>query len=229
MKINRRYVAIVIAAIAALLIIITRQPKEYRTASGVVWHTTYNITYESDKNLDDSIIVVTNKIDYSASMYNPASVLSQINSNSTNIADSTVALLLRTSKRIHQATGGAFDPTVAPLIRLWRTQDSNAPLPDNSQIDSVMQFVGLDKVRIDRRTYLLELDSPCAFLDDDGRCSVYEERFARCPSCRKMTLFRAVFATWLPPQCAYVQWARRHHIRLSPRHELILSIDQKGR
>ena len=50
MKINRRYVAIVIAAIAALLIIITRQPKEYRTASGVVWHTTYNITYESDKN-----------------------------------------------------------------------------------------------------------------------------------------------------------------------------------
>ena len=36
-----------------------------------------------------------------------------------------------------------------------------------------------DKVRIDRRTYLLELDSPCAFLDDDGRCSVYEERFAR--------------------------------------------------
>ena len=74
-----------------------------------------------------------------------------------------------------------------------------------------------------------ELDSPCAFLDDDGRCSVYEERFARCPSCRKMTLFRAVFATWLPPQCAYVQWARRHHIRLSPRHEWILSIDQKGR
>lgn len=84
-----------------------------------------------------------------------------------------------------------------------------------------------DKVRIDRRTYLLELDSPCAFLDDEGRCSVYEERFARCPSCRKMTLFRAVFATWLPPQCAYVQWARRHHIRLSPRHEWILSIDQK--
>ncbi len=149
MKINRRYVAIVIAAIAALLIIITRQPKEYRTASGVVWHTTYNITYESDKNLDDSIIVVTNKIDYSASMYNPASVLSQINSNSTDIADTTVALLLRTSKRIHQTTGGAFDPTVAPLIRLWRTQDNNAPLPDNSQIDSVMQFVGLDKVRID--------------------------------------------------------------------------------
>jgi hypothetical protein len=48
--------------------------------------------------------------------------------------------------------------------------------------------------------------APCRFLDKDTRCcSVYAERFRVCPECRKMTVFHAFFAPWLPPECGYVR------------------------
>lgn len=79
------------------------------------------------------------------------------------------------------------------------------------------------KTRIGRRCYLLDLDGRCGHLGDDGRCLVYDKRFSVCPSCRKMTLPRAMFASWLPPSCAYVAWAKRHHIRFAPDCEWVFS------
>ncbi len=159
----RKYIAICVAAIVATAIMIFRQtgdaPAVYRTASGVVWHTTYNITYESSRDLGDSIIAVTNGIDMSASMFNPRSVLSRINSNSSNCADSMVAKLLARSIEISHETGGAFDPTIAPLMRLWKTQDTMAALPGKAAIDSVMQFVGIDKVKLDGGGRVTKSDS----------------------------------------------------------------------
>lgn len=159
----RKYIAICVAAIVAAAIMIFRQtgdaPAVYRTASGVVWHTSYNITYESSRDLGDSIIAVTGGIDMSASMFNPRSVLSRINSNSSNCADSMVAKLLQRSQEINRETGGAFDPTIAPLMRLWKTQDTVATLPDEAAIDSVMQFVGMDKVRLANGNQVIKSDS----------------------------------------------------------------------
>ena len=159
----RKYIAICVAAIVAAAIMIFRQtgdaPAVYRTASGVVWHTTYNITYESSRDLGDSIIAVTGGIDMSASMFNPRSVLSRINSNSSNCADSMVAKLLQRSQEINRETGGAFDPTIAPLMRLWKTQDTVATLPDEAAIDSVMQFVGMDNVRLANGNQVIKSDS----------------------------------------------------------------------
>lgn len=159
----RKYIAICVAAIVAAAIMIFRQtgdaPAVYRTASGVVWHTTYNITYESNRDLGDSIIAVTGGIDMSASMFNPRSVLSRINNNSSNCADSMVAKLLQRSQEINRETGGAFDPTIAPLMRLWKTQDTVATLPDEAAIDSVMQFVGMDKVRLANGNQVIKSDS----------------------------------------------------------------------
>lgn len=159
----RKYIAICVAAIVAAAIMIFRQtgdaPAVYRTASGVVWHTSYNITYESSRDLGDSIIAVTGGIDMSASMFNPRSVLSRINNNSSNCADSMVAKLLQRSQEINRETGGAFDPTIAPLMRLWKTQDTVATLPDEAAIDSVMQFVGMDKVRLANGNQVIKSDS----------------------------------------------------------------------
>lgn len=159
----RKYIAICVAAIVAAAIMIFRQtgdaPAVYRTASGVVWHTTYNITYESSRDLGDSIIAVTGGIDMSASMFNPRSVLSRINNNSSNCADSMVAKLLQRSQEINRETGGAFDPTIAPLMRLWKTQDTVATLPDEAAIDSVMQFVGMNKVRLANGNQVIKSDS----------------------------------------------------------------------
>ncbi len=57
-------------------------------------------------------------------------------------------------------------------------------------------------------------DSPCRYLDESTRlCTVYETRFIRCGDCKKMTIFHALFVSYLPAECGYVQkfrpWLRR--------------------
>jgi uncharacterized protein len=48
--------------------------------------------------------------------------------------------------------------------------------------------------------------APCRFLDESSRlCTVYPERFRRCSECRKMTIFHALFVSYLPEQCGYVR------------------------
>ncbi len=163
MKKMRRYIAVWVALAAAIAAILFlgdgEKEKAYRVASGVVWHTVYNVTYESGRDLGDSIVAVTSAIDRSASMYNRQSVLSRINAGVTDQADATVARLLLRSQEISGETGGAFDPTVAPLMRLWKTQTDSAALPTKADIDSVMQFVGMGKVGIDAAGRVTKVDS----------------------------------------------------------------------
>ncbi|WP_169310066.1 hypothetical protein [Parasphaerochaeta coccoides] len=73
---------------------------------------------------------------------------------------------------------------------------------------------------------IYDMDSACEFLDVlTNFCMVYPARFRKCPRCRKMTLWKAMMAAWLPESCAYVQWARRHHIRLASRLRLVIAED----
>jgi uncharacterized protein len=61
---------------------------------------------------------------------------------------------------------------------------------------------------------IYDLGDPCTFLDTDtGLCRVYSSRYEQNPRCQPVGPFKAMFASYLPRDCAYVQWARRHHIR----------------
>ena len=72
----------------------------------------------------------------------------------------------------------------------------------------------------------VSLSSPCPFLSTDtGLCRVYDHRFSACPECSKVTFFTAAFGSSLPSSCAYVEWARRHHLRFGRDLELVLVDD----
>lgn len=74
------------------------------------------------------------------------------------------------------------------------------------------------------RTYVLDLSQPCPHLEKpENTCGIYLARFKAKCGCRKMTLLRAMTAPWLPPSCAYVAWAKRHHIRLVRDREWVYS------
>ena len=63
----------------------------------------------------------------------------------------------------------------------------------------------------------IDYDSPCRFLDESTRlCTVYESRFKRCSDCRKMTIFHALFVSYLPRECGYVQKLRPWLRKASP-------------
>ncbi|HGY54555.1 MAG TPA: FAD:protein FMN transferase [Caldithrix abyssi] len=58
--------------------------------------------------------------------------------------------VLRTALDIYKESGGAFDVTVAPLVRLWGfgAGAGSETVPDNRQIADVKKHVGSDKIRI---------------------------------------------------------------------------------
>jgi uncharacterized cysteine cluster protein YcgN (CxxCxxCC family) len=60
----------------------------------------------------------------------------------------------------------------------------------------------------------VNLSSPCEFLDEETRlCSVFQNRFRKCPDCQSVNFFRALFHRLLPPSCAYARtfrvWKRK--------------------
>ena len=72
--------------------------------------------------------------------------------------------------------------------------------------------------------FLYIMDETCEFYNEEtGLCSVYDERFDKCPRCMKVTPLRAMTAPYLPETCGYVLWARKHHLRLCRRRFPVFS------
>jgi len=54
--------------------------------------------------------------------------------------------ILKTSNHISENTDGAFDITIGPLIRLWRTARNTSKLPSSSDIQNALKNIGFEKV-----------------------------------------------------------------------------------
>lgn len=64
------------------------------------------------------------------------------------------------------------------------------------------------------REIIFNLNTHCEHYDPKTHhCTIYLERLERYSRCRRVTRFKAMFASYLPDSCAYVQWARECHLR----------------
>ena len=59
----------------------------YQHNKGFIFGTVYNITYQSDKNLEKEIIRELDKVDASLSPFNEKSIISKINRNEEAVVD----------------------------------------------------------------------------------------------------------------------------------------------
>ncbi|MDE5828979.1 MAG: FAD:protein FMN transferase [Duncaniella sp.] len=119
----------------------------YRISEGGVWNTTYRIVYQSSRPLDDSIIAVMRQVEMSLSPFNDSSVISRINRGEPGVRpDTLIAAVFEASVDINRRSGGAFDPTVAPLVNAWgfgyRTGSGD---PSQHTIDSLLRLVGISQ------------------------------------------------------------------------------------
>ena len=129
-------------------VLILRKQAPYQTDQGFVFGTIYKITYQSKENLKDEIEAELKKVDNSLSPFNKASVITHINENTDLTADSLFTEVFLLAKQISKETHGAFDITVAPLVNAWGFGFKNAAQVDSAMIDSLHQFVGIDKVEL---------------------------------------------------------------------------------
>ncbi|QLG44333.1 FAD:protein FMN transferase [Costertonia aggregata] len=120
---------------------------------GAALGTSYSLIYLSNKELDyqkeiDSVFTAVNK---SLSTYIPDSDISRINMGDTTVVvDAMFKEVFKLSKNIAQKTNGYFDPTVGTLVNAWGFGPGKQIEMDSVKVDSLMQYVGLDKVGIDQ-------------------------------------------------------------------------------
>lgn len=127
-----------------------RPGDEYRKYEGIVWNTTFNIIYSSDRNLDDSVRIVMRDVELSLSPFNKASRITEINNKDSVEVDSMIIEVFDASLEINRRSGGLFDPTLAPLINAYGfgyKKDGNFT-PDKEKIDSALNLVGISRCRI---------------------------------------------------------------------------------
>lgn len=149
--------------VAVVMMFVARDRKRFFTHEGVVWTTEYHITYEASHDLGDSIQLILGNIDMSVSPYNKASLISAINENKTTRIDAFLRRLIEASRDVWRGSDGAFDPTVMPLVNAWGFGYMNGALPSRAQIDSILTFVGMDKVTLSGDT--LAKSDPRLMLD----------------------------------------------------------------
>jgi len=119
---------------------------------GLTQGTYYTIIYESPQGIDyeAEIKQLLYDFSYSLSTYNPNSLISRINQNDTTaVVDDYFRTVFNKSIEVHKASDGVFDITITPIVNLWGFGfTGDAPDIDPKKIDSLLQFVGLDKARI---------------------------------------------------------------------------------
>lgn len=125
----------------------------YRHIDGAVWNTTYSIIYQGSASLADSVPAILREVEMSLSPFNPGSLISRINRGETDSADARIARVFDISRSVNALSGGAFDPTLSPLINLWgfgydKTAGADA-VPSDSAIVLAMQSVGMGECRLD--------------------------------------------------------------------------------
>lgn len=152
-------------------VLILRKQAPFQTDQGLVFGTMYKITYQSDKNLKNEIEAELEKVNQSLSPFSKESVITHINQNTDLTADSLFTYVFQLAKQISEETHGAFDITVAPLVNAWGFGFKNATQIDSLTIDSIRQFVGIDKVRMENGKVIK--DDPRLMLD----CSAIAKGF----------------------------------------------------
>lgn len=115
------------------------------TQEGVIWNTTYHITYRGSQTLADSITNTLNAVGQSINAFDSTSNLSRINKGMTTEADCNLVRVIKCAKEIHNHSKGSFDPTLGPVIRAWGFGKGHRATADTARLDSLRHFVGFDK------------------------------------------------------------------------------------
>lgn len=108
------------------------------------------------------------RIEAQLSLYRPTSEIAHVN---TRAARETVRVspevfaLLERARDLSNSTGGAFDITIAPLVRCWGFMGGTGAMPDPQTIAEARAKVGFNQVELDRHTFTVRFARDGVMLD----------------------------------------------------------------
>jgi thiamine biosynthesis lipoprotein len=149
--------------LSALLLVACQQEGAERPSlqrlAGETMGTYYRVTYlgEAVPKLDEQLAQFLVDFNEEVSTYIPSATISQFNRGIDwdSLTQSGIPQYfvdnLQLSSRIYAQTRGYFDPTVMPLVNYWGfgyTPKRAVTRVDSTVIDSLMQFVGFEKLQL---------------------------------------------------------------------------------
>lgn len=124
--------------------------KRYVTVEGYMLGTTFRIvacTELPQRDIYREVMAIDSIAKGSMSIFSSESLISRINDNRTDTLDIHLLRNIAVAARINALSGGAYDITVKPLTEAYGFADKGKI--EHPNIDSLLQFVGFDKLRID--------------------------------------------------------------------------------
>ena len=124
--------------------------ERYVTVEGYMLGTTFRVVANTSLPQSD-IYAEAMRIDVDAkssmSIFSPSSLISRINAGQVDTLDIHLLRNIAVAWRMYQLSGGAYDITVKPLTEAYGFAAKGKI--EHPNIDSLLQFVGFEKLRVD--------------------------------------------------------------------------------
>lgn len=120
------------------------------------------------QSVTEAVFQEISRLEAQLSFYNPNSDISDLNRRAAHgavVVEPRLFHLLAKAKALSEATGGAFDPTVAPLMRCWGFVGASGSMPTAEAIAEARKVVGMHHLHLDARAYTVEFDTDGVQLD----------------------------------------------------------------
>ena len=128
---------------------------------GFTQGTTYNVTYRTADSADyqEDLEQLLWEFDLTLSTYLDSSLISRFNRGEDGLVpDTWFRTCFSCAEEVYASTSGAFDITVAPVVNAWGFGFTEAAEADSALIDSLLQYVGMKKVRISNGTIRKDIE-----------------------------------------------------------------------
>ena len=135
----------------------------YTFITGKAQGTTYNITYQDEekRNFKKEVDSLLLAFDKSLSTYREYSEISYFNKDeidSLNFKTHYFYPVLEASQKVYEASKGAFDPTIYPLIKAWGFGKDESNFPDTATVQNIKTHVGFDKIAFNEQAVWKKTD-----------------------------------------------------------------------
>ena len=154
---------LILLIVGTVLIIRQQQSTPYQKNAGLIFGTTYSVTYQCDEDLQKEIEAELKKVDAEFSMFNSQSVVARLNNGEKPELSNDFIDVFKLARQVSEDTNGAFDITVAPLVNAWGFGFKHEQMPTKEQVDSLRQLIGYQYVTLKDKT--IEMQKPGMMLD----------------------------------------------------------------
>lgn len=151
---------------------------------------------------------ILDRLEQRLSKFLPESDLTLVNQLAASAAipvGEDLFFLLRRAKEAWELSGGAFDPTVGPLLSAWGFVDMDGRVPEEREIEHLLEACGMQHVHLDETTATVKFDHPGVALDLGGIGKGYAaDRVAKHlrengVTCGAVICGRSTVVTWGTP------------------------------